>query len=80
MISFEISEAQANFPDILNQQVLIVDSDTHNKKAVILPYDDYIKLLNNSYIDNKNGSFEKFVGILDENFQIDDIKYNKIVK
>jgi len=76
MISFEISEAQAQFPNILNQQVLIVDKNSHNKKAVILPYDDYIKLLNNSNIDNKEGGFKKFVGILDDNFQIDDIKYN----
>lgn len=43
MLELGISQAQAQFTQLLNQTVLIVDKKVHHKKAVILPYDGYIK-------------------------------------
>jgi hypothetical protein len=82
MISLGVSQAQAQFTQILNQAVLIVDKKSHHKKAVILPYDVYLKLIADA--DTKankldDGIFSKFVGILDDDFQTNDAKYNKIV-
>ena len=82
MMELGISQAQAQFTKLLNQTVTIVDKKSNHKKAVILPYDDYISLL--TRVDNKvsqhTGKFDKFVGILDDNFKTSDIKYNEIVK
>ena len=58
---------------LLKDEVVVIDKDTNIKKAVIIPYEDYKKLL-------LNGSFNKFVGILDKEFKTDDEKYNRIVK
>jgi hypothetical protein len=83
MIVLGVSQAQAQFTQLLNQSVLIVDKKSHRKKAVILPYDDYLKLIQNTHIEEKelgNSNFSKFVGILDNDFKTDDTKYNKIVK
>jgi hypothetical protein len=83
MISLGVSQAQAQFTQILNQSVLIVDKKSHRKKAVILPYDDYLKLITNSNnATNKSNSdvFSKFIGILDDNFKTNDAKYNEVIK
>lgn len=82
MIELGISQAQTQFTKLLNQMVTIVDKKSHIKKAVILPYKEYTKLI--SEISTKenleNGVFDKFIGILDDSFVTDDIKYNEIVK
>ena len=60
----------------------MVEKKEHQKKAVIMPYQEYERLIKNS-IKKENlaeGSFNKFVGILDNNFTIDDEKYEAIVK
>jgi len=82
MLELGVSQAQANFTKLLNETVIIVDKKSHLKKAVILPYDEYISLVakNRSKEDIENGSFSDFVGILDDNFEIDDLKYKAIVK
>jgi len=83
MISLGVSQAQRRFTQILNQQILIVDKKSHLKKAVILPYDDYLKLIKNSSLEENDligGSFAKFVGILDNQYETDDAKYKKIIK
>jgi len=83
MILLGVSQAQAQFTQILNQPVLIVDKKSHHKKAVILPYDDYLKLIKNSSLEKeelRNSSFSKFIGILDDDYKINDTKYNEIVK
>jgi len=74
-----VSQAQAKFTTILSnsENVLIVDKKTKTKKAVILSYKDYQKLLKQS--KKPKNSFNKFVGILDKNFKTDDEKYNRIV-
>ena len=60
----------------------MVEKKEHQKKAVIMPYEEYEKLIKNSIkIESlEEGSFNKFVGILDNNFKIDDEKYEAIVK
>ncbi len=82
MLELGISQAQAQFTKILNQAVLIVDKKAHHKKAVILPYEEYKILLNKSISKDelKNGVFDKFIGILDKDFRIDDDKYKSIMK
>jgi len=82
MLELGISQAQAQFTKLLTQTVFIVDKKAHQKKAVIMPYEEYEKLLKQS-IRKENleeGSFNKFVGILDNKFISDDEKYKAIVK
>ena len=82
MLELGISQAQAQFTKLLTQTVFIVDKKAHQKKAVIMPYKEYEKLLKQS-IKKENlevGSFNKFVGILDNEFVTEDEKYKAIVK
>ena len=82
MLELGISQAQAQFTKLLTQTVFIIDKKAHQKKAVILPYEEYERLLKQS-IKKENleeGSFNKFVGILDNEFKTDDEKYKTIVK
>ncbi len=82
MLELGISQAQAQFTKLLTQTVFIVDKKAHQKKAVIMPYEEYEKLLKQS-IKKENleeGSFNKFVGILESEFTTDDEKYRAIVK
>lgn len=82
MLELGISQAQAQFTKLLTQTVFIVDKKAHRKKAVIMPYDEYEKLLKRSATKEsvENGSFNQFVGILDSNFETDDVRYKEIVK
>lgn len=81
MLELGISQAQNQFTKLLNQTVLIVDKKAHIKKAVILPYEEYIRLINSvkSKKDLSEGVFNKFAGILNSDFKIDDEKYNRII-
>ena len=81
MIELGISQAQSQFTKILNKKVVIVDKKTHKKKAVLIPFEEYEKLLKSSLKkESKKGSFDKFVGILDKDFETDDLRYKEIVK
>lgn len=82
MLELRISQAQAQFRKLLSQTVFIVDKKANQKKAVIMPCDEYEKLIKkaSSKEDLTIGGFNKFVGILDKNIKIDDIKYNEIIK
>lgn len=82
MLELGVAQAQARFTEILSQIVFVVDKTAHQKKAVILPYDEYEKLLKqaSSSVSLGGGSFDKFVGILDKDFKTDDPKYNEIIK
>lgn len=83
MLKLGVSQAQNQFTHILNQLVLIVDKKAHKKKAVIIPYEEYEKLLDRATRnsdESQKSSFSQFVGILDKNFQTDDTVYNEIVK
>ena len=81
MIELGISQAQMQFTKILTEQVTIVDKKNKTKKAVILPYEVYAKLLEKALMreDYLEGSFSKFTGILAKEFKTDDEKYNDIV-
>lgn len=83
MLELGVSQAQAQFTKILSQTVFIVDKKAHRRKAVILPYEEYERLLKSSSSkdDNlANGSFSNFVGVLDADFKTEDTRYNEIVK
>jgi len=82
MLELGISQAQAQFTKILSQTVFIVDKKAHKKKAVIMPYAEYEKLIKQSGIKEnlEEGSFNRFVGMLDKTFETNDMKYNEIVK
>ena len=81
-----ISQAQKNFTKILNESILIIDEKKKEKKAVILPYKEYLKLISqcegkgNLLAVLSTGKFSKFKGILDKNFKTSDEKYNSIVQ
>ena len=81
MLELGIAQAQTQFTQLLNQTILIVDKKAHHKKAVILPYEEYIDLLakaSGKTQDLDDGLFSQFIGILDNDFKTSDIKYNKI--
>ena len=82
MLELGISQAQTQFTKILNQAVTIIDKKSKNKKAVILPYDEYKSLLTRAATKEslKDGAFSKFAGILDKDYKTDDTKYNQITK
>ncbi|MDD5399762.1 MAG: hypothetical protein PHQ93_01055 [Sulfurimonas sp.] len=82
MLELGISQAQAQFTKLLSQTVFIIDKKAHQKKAVILPYEEYEKLVKQSTTKEslKSGSFNQFVGILDNDYEIDDEKYKRVVQ
>ena len=82
MLEIGISQAQTQFTKLLNQTVLIVDKKAHNKKAVIMPYKEYEQLLARASISSnlEEGIFSKYLGILNNDFKNDDVKYNKIIQ
>jgi hypothetical protein len=81
MLELGVSQAQVQFTKILNETVLIVDKKANHKKAIILPYDKYSDLLNQIISKEKSqkGSFDQFVGLLDNEFTTNDERYNEIV-
>ncbi len=79
MLELGISQAQTQFTQLLTKRVLIVDKKAHHKKAVILPYADYKRLLEKASLKSEtfdDGVFTQFVGILDKEYKTDDAKYN----
>lgn len=82
MLELGISQAQAQFTKLLSQTVFIVDKKAHQKKAVIMPYEEYERLIKQSITKEslESGAFSQFVGILENEFVIDDPKYKAIIK
>jgi len=78
-----IKEAQKNFSKILEEKILIIDKKHNKKKAVLIPYEEYLRLKKNyenlSIGQLEKGRFKKFKGILDKNFKTKDIRYNEII-
>ncbi len=81
MLELGISQAQTQFTKLLTKTVIIVDKKAHIKKAVIMPYDEYMRLIKKTLREENmdNGVFNQFAGLLDGDFKTDDEKYNKIV-
>ena len=82
MLELGIAQAQTQFTKLLDQTVIIIDKKAHKKKAVIIPYEEYARLLEQSATKEslKNGSFNKYIGVLDKDFETDDDRYKAIVK
>jgi hypothetical protein len=79
MKELSISQAQKKFTSLLSETTTIVDKKSHVKKAVLIPYELYEKLIQGINI-NKEKDISKFSGLLSENFDTDDARYNAIVK
>ncbi len=79
MVELGVSQAQANFTKLLREGAVIVDKKSHMKKAVILPYSEYERLLKGSKKRDQERPFDRFVGALKQDFKTDDERYNRIV-
>ena len=81
MLELGISQAQTQFTKLLTQTVIIVDRKAHVKKAVIMPYEEYMHLIKKTLMKEnvEDGVFNKYAGVLKSDFETDDKKYNKIV-
>jgi len=81
MLELGISQAQSQFTKLLNKTAIIIDKKSNIKRAVMMPYEEYSRLMKmasqNSSKDK--GIFDQFVGTLDNTFQTDDSKYHRIV-
>ena len=81
MLELGISQAQSQFTKLLSKTAVIIDKKSNIKKAVMMPYKEYSRLLKlaNQNKENDNGIFTQFIGTLDNNFKTDDEKYHRIV-
>ncbi len=81
MLELGISQAQAQFTKLLNKMAIIVDKKSNVKKAVIMPYDEYRRLVKMASRKHgkEGGVFDRFVGVLDDEFETDDTRYHRIV-
>ena len=81
MLELGISQAQSQFTKLLSKTAVIIDKKSNIKKAVMMPYEEYSRLLKlaNQNKENDNGIFNQFIGTLDNNFKTDDDKYHRIV-
>ena len=79
MLSLSVSQAQRQFTSILSKATTIIDKKSNVKKAVILPYEMYEKLVSKSKKKEKI-DLDKFRGILKGDFITDDARYNAILK
>lgn len=79
MLSLSVSQVQREFTSILSVPTTVVDKKSNVKRAVILPYEMYEKLVSNSKRKEKI-DLSQFQGILDKDFKTDDIRYNEIIK
>jgi len=74
-----VSEAQKKFTSLLSETTTIVDKKSHVKKAVLMPYKLYEKLIKDSK-KTKQKDVTQFSGLLSENFETSDARYNAIIK
>ena len=79
MLNLSVSQAQRQFTSILSEVTTIIDKKSNVKKAVILPYDMYEKLIAKSIKSSKT-DMDAFVGLLSEKYETDDERYNEILK
>ena len=81
MLELGISQAQSQFTKLLTQTAVIIDKKSNIKKAVMMPYDEYSRLVKMAAQnrDVEHGIFNQFVGTLDNDFDIEDSKYHRIV-
>ncbi len=85
MIEISISEAQSQLTKILDQVTLIIDKKSHKKRAVLLPIDDYEKLImqqKKEKVFQRDDSIDKYLGILEgaDSIETEDERYKAIIK
>lgn len=82
MLELGISQAQSQFTKLLSKTAVIIDKKSNIKKAVMMPYKEYSRLLKlaNQNKESDNGIFNQFIGTLDNSFKTDDEKYHRIVE
>jgi len=79
MLSLSVSQAQRQFTSLLGEVTTVIDKKSNVKKAVILPYEMYEKLIENRSKSVKS-ELDGLRGILSSDFVTDDERYNDIVK
>ncbi len=79
MLSLSVSQAQRQFTSILLEPTTIIDKKSNIKKAVILPYEMYVKLVSKSKKKVKI-DLSQFEGILKGDLITNDTRYNTILK
>lgn len=84
MKELSVSQAQKQFTSLLSESEIttIIDKKSHIKKAVLMPYSLYKKLISNDKNQNieEKIELEQFVGLLSDEFEIDDVRYNAVNK
>lgn len=85
MIELGISEAQSRFTKLLSQAVTIIDKKSYKKRAVMLPYDEYLRLLARQKRKNvfeSDSELDAFVGVLKgaDKLNTEDERYRAILK
>lgn len=79
MLNLSVSQAQRQFTSILSEVTTVIDRKSNVKKAVILPYSIYEKLIAKQTI-SESSDVSKFVGLLSQDFESDDPRYSAIIK
>ena len=82
MKELSVSQAQKQFTSLLSEVTTIVDKKSHRKKAVLIPYDLYEKLVNKKKSASliKKRELDEFAGLLSDDFETNDARYNAIIK
>jgi hypothetical protein len=81
MLELTISQVQKQLASILSETTLVVDKAHKEKKAVILPYELYEKLMKECKIQRYEiHDLDKYIGILSDDFETNDQRYARIVK
>jgi len=80
MQNLSVSEAQKQFTKLFSTTTIIIDKKSYVKKADLLPYETYKKLLAVSKSKQPRLNFDSFEGVLSKDFETDDVRYQEIVK
>ncbi len=81
MLQIGVSQAQMQFAKLLDKISIVVDKKSKVKKAVIMPYAEHQRLLQNQKKSPTiQGAFDEFVGTLSDSFDTNDLRYQEILK
>ena len=84
MKELSVSQAQKQFISLLSELEIttIIDKKSHIKKAVLMPYGLYEKLVSEkeSLSSEEKTDLEQFVGLLSKDYETDDARYNAVIK
>lgn len=84
MKELSVSQAQKQFTSLLSELEIttIIDKKSHIKKAVLMPYSLYEKLISKEHNQTLEEAIEldQFIGLLSDEFKTEDARYNAIIK